>query len=88
MIDPGEIKTPPVFVALNSISFLTFNLAHWIFAFSYLALSYRVEMKIMGKSTYTLDCRLNAVNIVVSVLNVAFPVMGWICSLKDEWGKA
>jgi hypothetical protein len=66
----------------------TFNLAHWFFAFSYLVLSYRMELKIKGMSEKTYNCRLNTANIVVCLFNVALPAVIWTYAMKDQWKVA
>jgi hypothetical protein len=63
---------------LNACSFTldtTFNLAHWVFAFSYLALSYRLELISKNLPEDTHNCRLNAVNVIVCLINVAIPAI-------------
>ena len=62
----------------------TFNLAHWLFAFSYLVLSYRMELKIKGLPEDTHNCHLNTVNIVVCLLNVALPLISWIYYMRGQ----
>ncbi len=66
----------------------TFNLAHWLFAFSYLVLSYRMELKIKGQPEDTHNCRLNMVNIIVCLFNVAIPAIIWIYFMKDQYEVA
>jgi hypothetical protein len=60
----------------------TLNLAHWVFAFSYLALSYQLELisKKMHENTH--NCRLNTVNIIFCLVNVAIPAMVWVFDTK------
>jgi hypothetical protein len=62
----------------------TFNLAHWVFAFSYLALSYRLELISKNLPENTHNCRLNTVNVIVCLFNVAMPAMFWVFSMKKE----
>jgi len=50
---------------------LGFNLSHWVFAFSYLALSYRLDLVSNNLPEDTHNRRLNQVNALVCLLNVA-----------------
>ncbi len=63
----------------------TFNLAHWIFAFSYLALSYRLELISKSLPEVTHNCRLNTVNVIVCLINVAIPAIYWVFDMKGEY---
>jgi hypothetical protein len=63
----------------------TFNLAHWVFAFSYLALSYRLELISKSLPEDTHNCRLNTVNLVVCLVNVAIPAIYWVFNMKEEY---
>ena len=56
----------------------TFNLAHWFFAFSYFALSVRLELIAKGLPENSLNSRLNAANAIVCLFNVAIPAIFWI----------
>jgi len=51
------------------------NLAHWVFAHSYLALSFRVELVLKGQSEHKYNRQLNAINVIVCLLNVALPAI-------------
>jgi hypothetical protein len=66
------------------IAFTTFNLAHWIFAFSYFALSYRLELIAKGLPEDTQNCRLNIANIIVCLFNLVIPAIVWLCRMKGE----
>ena len=73
---------------LSACAFTTntsFNLAHWIFAFSYLALSYRLELLSKGLREDTHNCRLNTVNAIVCLFNVAIPAIKWVFTMKREY---
>ena len=73
---------------LNACNFTgntTYNLAHWVFAFSYLALSYRLELISKGLPENTHNCRLNTVNAIVCLVNVAIPAMVWVFDMKYEY---
>jgi len=48
-----------------------FYLAHWIFAFSYLALSYRLELASKDQRENAYNCRLNTVNAIVCLIIIA-----------------
>ena len=63
----------------------TFNLAHWIFAFSYLALSYRLELTSKSLPEDTYNFRLNTVNVIFCMVNVAIPAMVWVFDTKGEY---
>jgi hypothetical protein len=67
------------------ISTVAFNLAHWFFAFSYLVLSYRIELLTNELPEDIHNCRLNVVNIVVCLFNVAIPAIAWIYDIKEEY---
>jgi hypothetical protein len=62
----------------------TFNLAHWLFAFSYLVLSYRMELTAKKMPADTYNCRLNALNIIVCLFNVIVPAIYWIYDAKRD----
>ncbi len=66
----------------------TFNLAHWIFAFSYLALSHRLQLVAKDLPEDTHDCRLNIANIIFCLINVALPAISWIYTSKGEYKVA
>ncbi len=63
----------------------TFNLSHWFFAFSYLVLSYRLELRAKKMPEDTHNCLLNTVNIIVCLFNVAVSVIVWIYGVKSEY---
>jgi len=65
---------------INGIWFtsnVTFNLAHWIFAFNYLALSFRLKLTSEGLPEDKYNKVLNAVNAVVILLIVAASAVDW-----------
>jgi hypothetical protein len=62
----------------------TFNLAHWVFAFSYLALSYRLELIAKGLPENTHNSGLNTANAVVGLFIVAGQVIYWTYALKGK----
>jgi len=66
------------------IAFTTFNLAHWLFAFSYLALSFKIELFKNQLPEDTHKCRLNLANILVCILNVLIPAVVWGSNVKKE----
>jgi hypothetical protein len=66
----------------------TFNLAHWVFAFSYWALSYRLELISKNLPQDTHNCRLNTLNVIVCIINVAIPAMIWVFNMKVEYKAA
>ena len=70
--------------ACNFTSNTAFNLAHWVFAFSYLALSYRLELISKNLPEDTHNCRLNTVNIIFCLFNVAIPAIYWVFNVKHE----
>jgi len=63
-------------------SLTTFYLAHWVFAFSYLALSYRVELVSKGMPEDTYNRRLNWLNAIVCLVNVAIPAIYWVFGVE------
>jgi len=56
---------------------LSFNLAHWVFAFNYLALSYRLKLASEGLPEDKYNRQLNTVNAVVCLINVAASAVDW-----------
>ncbi len=62
-------------------------MAHWVFAFSYLALSYRLELISKNLPEDTYNCRLNTVNVNFCLINVAITAMVWVFVVIDK-GKA
>ena len=64
---------------------MTFNLAHWVFAFSYLVLSYRIELIKNNLPVETYSRQINTANILVCAFNVIVPVIAWLFSaLYDD----
>ncbi len=73
---------------LNACAFTlntTFNLAHWVFAFSYLALSYRLELISKNLPENTQNRRLNTVNVIVCIMNVAITAIWWVLWIEEEY---
>jgi hypothetical protein len=64
---------------------LTFNLAHWLFALSYLALSFRLELIANNLPEDTYNKRFNTVNIITCLVNVAISAFVWIYHVKREY---
>jgi hypothetical protein len=60
------------------LNIATFNLAHWLFAFNYWALSWRIELIKNQISPDIYNSRLNTLNIAVSMINVLMPAIDWI----------
>lgn len=69
---------------LEFTSCVTFNLAHWIFAFSYFYFSYQLELAAKGMPEDTYNCRLTTVNILMCLFSVAVPAIVWIFAMKRE----
>ena len=67
---------------------MAFNQAHWFFAFSYLVLSYRIELSVNRLPEDTHNCRLNAANIFVCLLNVALPLICWLFNVREAYNIA
>jgi len=55
-----------------------FNEAHWLLAYNYWVLSFRVELIKNAISPNAYNFRFNALNIVVSLINVMMPAMQWV----------
>ncbi len=72
----------------NFITNITFNLAHWVFAFSYLALSYRLELISKDLQEGTHNCRLKSVNVIVCLFNAAIPAIYWVFDTKKREYRA
>jgi hypothetical protein len=77
-----------VLEACNFTAYTTFNLAHWFFAFSYLVLSYRMELTAKKLPADTHNCRLNTLNILVCLFNVILPAIVWIYQAKEKYKAA
>jgi hypothetical protein len=73
-----------VLYACQFTSSTTFNLAHWLFAFSYFVLSYRIELITKDLPEDTYKSRLMKVNILVCLYTVVIPAIVWIYAIKDE----
>ena len=76
-----EINQVLYLQAINATEFLNtaaFNLAHWLFAYNYWALSWRVELIKNRMSPDIYNCRLNTINIVVSLITVLIPAIDWV----------
>ena len=71
--------------ACFSIANATFNLAHWLFAFSYMVLSYRIELSVRKIQEDTHKFRLNFANIFVCLLNVAIPLIDFAFASKSKY---
>ena len=69
---------------LEFTSCVTFNLAHWIFAFSYFYFSYQLELAAKGMPEDTYNCRLTTVNILMCLFSVAVPAFVWILAMKHD----
>ena len=66
----------------NFTSNMTFNLAHWVFAFCYLALSYRMELSKKNMPEYSYNYRLNTINILGCLFNIIIPAFVWAFQIK------
>jgi len=62
----------------------TFNLAHWLFAFSYLTLSYQLELISKELPVRKYSCPLNTVNAIVCLVNVAIQAVVWVFFAQDN----
>ena len=74
--------------ACNFTANTTFNLAHWVFAFSYLALSYRIELISKNLPQNSHNRRLKTVNLIVCLINVAIPAIVWVFNRQEEYKAA
>ena len=70
------------------ISSTTFNLAHWFFAFSYLVLSYQIEITKEKLPEDTFSRLLNALNIVVCIFTLAVQAIIWVFAVKKAYKAA
>ncbi len=70
------------------ISLTTFNLAHWFFAFSYLVLSYEIEISKEKLPKETFRCLLNALNIVVCIFTLGVQAIIWVFAVKKAYKAA
>jgi hypothetical protein len=85
----GDLKHPylanQILQACVFTTNTTFNLAHWVFAFSYLALSYRLELISKNLREDTHNRRLNTVNVIVCLINVAITAIVWVLWIEEEY---
>jgi hypothetical protein len=85
----GDLNHPDLTTQIVEACYFTidtsFNLAHWLFAFSYLTLSYRLELSAKELPVCTHDCRLNTLNVVVCLFNMAVPAVNWIYFTKEKY---
>lgn len=58
-----------------ALTVVSFTLAHWYFAFNYFTLAWRIELIIKGENPNIYNCRMNTINIVVSLSTILFGVM-------------
>lgn len=63
----------------------TFNLAHWFFAFSYLVLSYEIEITKEKLPKETFSCRLNALNFLVCMFTLSVQAIIWVFAVKKKY---
>ncbi len=70
--------------AFNFTSITKFNLAHWMFAFSYLVLSYRLELLAKGLPEDNYNCRFKTFNILVCLFNMGIPAVVWVYSVGER----
>jgi len=69
------------------VSYSTFAVAHWIFAFSYYAISLRVELTVKKLPPERNDKRLNTLNVLVILLTVLIAALAeWLLVSNDLWG--
>ena len=63
---------------------MTFNLAHWLFAYSYLAMSCQIELfrKDMPPDHYSFQIKI--LNFLVCLYNVIVPATVWIYEAYDK----
>ena len=61
----------PLRICMQYAFFSTFDIAHWIFAYSYYAISQRIK----SKETHKLNKRLKETNIVMLLLNLVVPAV-------------
>jgi hypothetical protein len=55
----------------------SFNVAHWLFAFHYWALSYRVELVTKKLPEDAHNCKFSVINLLVCLINVALAAWVW-----------
>jgi hypothetical protein len=80
--------TDQILQACGFISNTAFNLDHWFFVFSYLVISYRVELTARGITDDSYNCSLNAVNILVCLFNVVIHSIFCLYFIKGEYKTA
>ncbi len=85
----GDQNHPDLAYQIRSACVFTtntaFNLAHWFFAFSYLVLSFRLDLAANKLPEDTHNCRFNTVNIIVCLFNVAIPAIYWVYEVKGDY---
>jgi hypothetical protein len=71
-------------MACNFAYTTTFNVAHWLLAFSYLALSYRIELIAKKLPEDIHNYKLGAINTLVCLINVAAAALYWYFSIGSH----
>jgi len=64
---------------------VTFNLAHWFFSYSYLVLSYNVELVINEMQEDTYNRRLKLLNVSVVAFIIIVPSFVWTYDMKENY---
>jgi len=84
----GELSHPKLAKQILSACIYTSNapfyLAHWIFAYSYLTLSIRLELLSKKMPTNTYKRRLITANVLVCLFNVTVPAGFWVVDDKEN----
>jgi len=57
---------------------VAFNQAHWLFAFKYWVISWRIELIKKGMDPEKHNKSLKIVNIVVTLITVGLPAIDWV----------
>lgn len=85
----GDLNHPvianQILEACGFTSDISFYIAHWVFAFSYLCLSYRFELIKKNLNEISYNRRLNIVNAIVCVIIVAMTAVIWVLDTENKY---
>jgi len=89
----GEVKHSALWIqtinAFGFVSLTTFYLAHWVFAFCYLALTYRFQLVSKGMPEGAYNRRLNWLNAIVCLAIVAITsIYGALGAVRNKKAQA
>lgn len=68
------------------IASVSFNAGHWFFAYSYLVLSFQIELITNEMRADTYSRQLNFLNAIVIIFIVVVPAIAWIYDIRQKYG--